>query len=81
MVVNMELTLTPNAFPGKKLTDVSHKMHPRLENIVFYKGNFEKHANGLKVAKVPCTKYAAYAQREKPGANNKETPVGGHRFT
>ena len=61
-------------------------MHPRLENTVFYKSKFEKHANGLRVAKVACTKYAAYAQkwsaqREKPGANNKRTHVGGTPFT
>ena len=61
-------------------------MHPRLENTVFYKGKFEKHANGLRVAKVPCTKYAAYAQkwnaqREKPGANNKRSTVGPTRNT
>ena len=61
-------------------------MHPRQENTVFYKSKLEKHANGLRVAKVPCTKYAAYAQkwsaqREKPGANNKRTHVAVHRFT
>ena len=61
-------------------------MHPRLENTVFYKSKFEKHANGLRVAKVPCTKYAAYAQkwsaqREKPGANNKRANLAAHRFT
>ena len=61
-------------------------MHPRLESIDFYKGKFEKHANGLRVAKVACTKYAAYAQkwdakREKPGANNKRRHLGTHRFT
>ena len=61
-------------------------MHPRLENIVFYKGKFEKHANGLRVARVACTKYAAYAQkwdaqREKPDPNNKKTPVALTRFT
>ena len=61
-------------------------MHPRLENIDFYKGKFEKHANGCRVAKVPCTKYAAYAQkwsaqRDKPGANNKRTHVAPLRFT
>ncbi len=38
-------------------------MHPRQENTVFYKSKFEKHANGLRVAKVPCTKYAACAQK------------------
>ncbi len=61
-------------------------MHPRLESIDFYKSKFENHANGLRVAKVPCTKYAAYAQkwsaqREKPDPNNKRTHVGTHRFT
>ena len=38
-------------------------MHPRLENIDFYKGKFRNHANGCRVAKAPCTKYAAYAQK------------------
>ena len=61
-------------------------MHRRQENTVFYKSKCGKHANGLRVAKVPCTKYAAYAQkwsaqREKPGANNKRSHVGTHRFT
>ena len=61
-------------------------MHPRLENTVFYKSKFEKHANGLRVAKVACTKYAAYAQkwsaqREKPDPNNKKDTVGSTRFT
>ena len=61
-------------------------MHARLENTVFYKGKFEKHANGLRVAKVACTKYAAYAQkwsaqREKPDPNNKKDTVGSTRFT
>ena len=61
-------------------------MHPRLANIDFYEGKFEKHANGCRVAKAPCTKYAAYAKkkhakREKPDANNKRTPVETHRFT
>ena len=63
LLVKMSLTLTPNAFSAKLLTDVSHKMHPRLENIDLYKGKFEKHANGCRVAKAPCTKYAAYAQK------------------
>ena len=54
--------------------------------MIFYKSKLEKHANGLRVAKVPCTKYAAYAQkcsaiREKPGANNKRTHVGPLSFT
>ena len=61
-------------------------MHPRLENTVFCKSKFEKHANGLRVAKVACTKYAAYAQkwdakREKQDPNNKKDTVGRHRFT
>ena len=61
-------------------------MHPRLENIDFYKGKFEKHANGCRVAEAPCTKYAAYAQKKraqnkKPGANNKRARVGPTRFT
>ena len=45
------------------MIDVSHKMRPRLANIDFYEGQFEKHANGSRVAKAPCTKYAAYAQK------------------
>ena len=63
LLVKMELTLTPNAFSAKLLTDVSHRMHPRLENIDFYKGEFEIHANGCRVVKVACTKYAACAQK------------------
>ena len=31
----------------------------RQEIIDFYKGKFQKQANGLRVAKAPCTKYAA----------------------
>ena len=31
----------------------------REEIIDFYKGKFQKQANGLRVAKAPCTKYAA----------------------
>ena len=61
-------------------------MHPRIENTVFCKRKFEKHANGLRVAKVACTKYAAYAQkwsaqREKPDPNNKKDTVARRRFT
>jgi hypothetical protein len=61
-------------------------MHPRLENIDFHKGKFEKQANGCRVAKAPCTKYAAYAQKkpakkEKPGANNKSDTVAPLSFT
>ena len=60
-------------------------MHPRLENIDFYKGKFRNHANGCRVAKAPCTKYAAYAQKwkapnMKPSANNKKTPRGQTSF-
>ena len=52
-------------------------MRPRLANIDFYEGKFEKHANGCRVAKAACTKYAAYAQkwhaqREKPECQKKE---------
>ena len=55
-------------------------MHPRLANIVFYEGNFEKHANGCRVAKAPCTKYAAHAQKwkgkdEKPAASRPQTTM------
>ena len=61
-------------------------MLPRLANIDFYERKFEKHANGCRVAKAACTKYAAYAQkqrakRDKPAANNKTVPVGALRFT
>ena len=38
-------------------------MLPRLADIDFYEGKFEKHANGCRVAKAACTKYAAYAQK------------------
>ena len=61
-------------------------MHRRQENIDFYKSKCGKHANGLRVAKVACTKYAAYAQkwsaqREKPDPNNKRDTVARRRFT
>ena len=61
-------------------------MHPRLENIDFYKGKFRNHANGCRVAKATCTKYAAYAQKLRapsvnPMANNKKPTVGRIRFT
>ena len=62
------------------MIDVSHKMHPRLANIDFYEGKLEKHANGCRVAKAPCTKYAAHAQKQnakskKPAASRPQTTM------
>ena len=44
------------------MTEVLDKMHPRGENTDFHEGRFQNHANGCRMAKVACTKYATYAQ-------------------
>ena len=54
--------LTRNANFEKILMDVLHRLHPRRVCTVNYKGKFQNRANGRRVRKAPCLKYAAGAQ-------------------
>ena len=60
-----ENTRKPSDRKGRKQREEREKREraEREENIDFYKGKFQKQANGLRVTKAPCTKYAACQQK------------------
>ena len=53
-----------NAIFKEILMDVSRLLHPRRVQTVNYKGKFQKHANGLRVRRLPWLKYAACQQKQ-----------------
>ena len=56
-------SLNPNVFSKNLCVSRSHFAHSKLENTANYRCKFQIHANGLRLVKVPCTKYTACRQK------------------